>query len=233
MKPIAIIPARGGSKRLPRKNVRPVGGRPMLAWPVEAARDSGEFARVVVSTDDEAIADVAEDAGAEVHMRPAGLGADRATVAQVCAELLEGMSPEARPPVFCCLYATALFVRPSDFAASRALLDAPPPADVVMGVSAVSPHPVQALVEDEGYLRAMWPEYEHLQSQDYPHLVASNGTIYWARTAPFLQSGSFYSPRLRGYEMPRERAVDIDTAADFAFAERLFATDPRCPRGDG
>lgn len=225
MKPLAIIPARGGSKRLPRKNVLEVGGRAMLAWPIEAARESGLFERVVVSTDDAAIAAAASEAGAQVHERAAALGADCATVAQVCTEWLEALRASGGPPdTFCCLYATALFVEPADLAASQALLDEPPAADFVMGVSTFSPHPVQALVESDGFLRSMWPEYAELQSQHYPDLVASNGTLYWARTAAFLEAGGFYGERLRGYLMPRERAVDIDTPADLALARRLLAT---------
>lgn len=227
MKPLAIIPARGGSKRLPRKNVLEVGGRPMLAWPVAAARESGLFERVVVSTDDAEIAAAAGAAGAEVHERDPALGEDRATVAQVCTAVLASLGASGGPPdTFCCLYATALFVEASDLAASQALLDEPPAADFVMGVSTFSPHPVQALVESDGFLRSMWPEYAELQSQQYPDLVASNGTLYWARTAAFLAAGGFYGERLRGYRMPRERAVDIDTPADLALARRLLATAP-------
>lgn len=222
MERVAIIPCRGGSKRLPRKNVMPVLGRPMLSYPVTAALKSGVFDAVTVSTEDEEIAKVAHSVGARVIKRPGELAGDRATVVEVCLHALDRLREENRlPDYFCCIYATALFVRPDDLRKSFRLLQNEPEADFVMGVSQYNLQPVQALVEKDGYLTPMWPQYVGVQSQFQPHLVASNGTLYWARVSVFMEAKSFYGRKLRGYFIPKSRAVDIDTLDDLRLAEIL------------
>jgi pseudaminic acid cytidylyltransferase len=214
---IAIIPARGGSKRLPRKNVLPVDGRPMLGWPIEAARKTGLFERIVVSTEDSEIAAAAREAGAEVLARPDELAGDRATVVQVCLHVLDAI-----PAVtFCCIYATAALVKPETIVAAHETLDRAPAADYVMGVSGYNYPPVQALRADaHGFLSHMWPEYRARQSQTYPELCVSNGTFVWARTAAFRRDQLFYGERLRGYRVPDAEVLDIDTREDY---EELLA----------
>jgi len=222
MKPIAILPARGGSKRLPRKNILPIKGKPMITYPIEAARQSGLFDDIIVSTEDLEIAAVAESAGACVAHRPANLAHDRATVVQVCLHLLALLEKDGRMPnYFCCIYPTALLVRADDLVASHRLLHDPPRADSVMGVSQYNLQPVQALAQDNDFLKTMWPEYNGVQSQFQPDLVASNGMFYWARTGPFRNTASFYMERLKGHRIPCYRAIDIDTAQDFKLAELM------------
>ena len=225
MRRIAIIPARGGSKRLPRKNVLPFMGRPMLAHPVHACLDSGLFDRVIVSTEDEEIAAVAQAAGAEVLHRDSNLATDHAGVAKVCADTLHRLSRTGfEPVIFCCLYATAVFVTSDDLHHSLALMEAPPEVDGIMGVSLYNLQPHVALREDNGFLSPMWPELINHKSQEMPRLVASNGTLYWLRTAAFRVSQTFYLRRLRGYEMPRHRVIDIDTDEDYRMALLLAET---------
>lgn len=220
---VAIIPARGGSKRVPRKNVVEVGGRPMLTHPIGAARESALFDTVYVSTEDAEIAAVVRDAGATVIARPAEIAQDRSTVVQVCLHALDEIEQTMGPvAVFCCIYATAIFVTADDLRDSQAQLDQEPVADVVMGVSEYGKHPVQALKQEGAYATRMWPEYDGLQSQSYPHLVASNGTLYWSRTDAFRETRSFYAKRLKVYEIPRWRAVDIDTPDDLELARYLM-----------
>jgi CMP-N-acetylneuraminic acid synthetase len=219
---IAVIPARGGSKRLPRKNVLPVLGKPMISYPVRAALDSGVFERVIVSTEDAAIADTARSAGAEVLPRRDELATDQATVTQVCLDVLEQVGRAgALPESFCCIYATAIFLEARDLSESLRLLDVDPRCEGVMGVSRYPIHPYKALQWDDGYLKAMWPEQNERKSQEYPDLVASNGTLYWARSAAFRRNPTFYAMRLRGYVVPAARAVDIDTPEDYEWAQRL------------
>jgi pseudaminic acid cytidylyltransferase len=209
---IAIIPARGGSKRLPRKNVLPVGRRPMLAWPIEAARNTGLFERIVVSTEDSEIAAAAREAGAQVLTRPDELAADRATVVQVCLHVLDAVAAQT----FCCIYATAALLKPETIVAAHVALDREPEADYVMGVSGYNYPPVQALRADaDGFLSHMWPEYRARQSQTYPELCVSNGTFVWARTAAFRRDQIFYGRRLRGYRVPEGEVLDIDTREDY------------------
>lgn len=220
MKRVAIIPARGGSKRLPRKNVLPILGKPMLAYPIQAALQSEMFERVIVSTEDEEIRDAAVDAGAEVLERPKELAQDRARVVDVCQHVLEILDEQnTLPDYFCCIYATAIFITPDDLKESFQLFEQEPTPDVVMGVSDFNLHPVQALEEKDGFLTPKWPEYLGMQSQFHPRLVASNGTLYWARTSYFVQNPSFYCPRLMGYKIPKKRSIDLDTKEDFEFAQ--------------
>ncbi len=219
---VALIPARGGSKRLPRKNILELGGLPMLAHPIEAARASGLFERIYVSTEDAEIAGVARQHGAEVIERPADIAGDRSTVAQVCLHALD-----AHPDIdiLCCIYATAVLLSPETLVSSYAQLNAEPQADFVMGVSEYEHPPVQALKADSnGYLSYMWPEWRGVQSQFQPHLVVSNGTFYWARRDAMLAEKTFYGTRLRGALVPYDQVSDIDTRDDLTrVASRLDA----------
>lgn len=216
MSSVAIIPARGGSKRLPRKNILPIQGRPMIAYPIQAAVECGLFEQVLVSTEDEEIALEASKYGAKVIHRPQHLAEDRATVAQVCVDVLENLMKEnSHFDSFCCIYATAVFIEANDIIDSYKILFESPTADCVMGVSKYNLHPVQALKKEKNYLKYNWPEYANTQSQFFPEFVASNGTLYWAQIATFLQKKTFYVERLKGYEIPWSRAVDINTKDDY------------------
>jgi CMP-N-acetylneuraminic acid synthetase len=218
MKRLAIIPARGGSKRLPRKNVLPFRGRPIIAHTIEAALTSRCFERVLVSTDDAEIAEVARDAGAEVHARPAELATDVAGVTDVCLDILLAQERAGRSyDVFGCLYATAPLRRAADIAAVIALIDSGSDFALAVTTYAVPPH--QALrVSEDGTLSAMWPELIKLRASQIGRLVVDNGSTYAARVAPFRQHRSFYGPGLRGHPMPRERSVDIDEHEDYELA---------------
>lgn len=219
---VAIIPARSGSKRLPRKNVLPVLGKPILSYPIAAVKECSLFDDVIVSTDDREIGEAALAAGVRVLKRPVELAADRATVVQVCLHVLEELRNERiSPEYFCCVYPTALFIKPEDLRDSFSLMQSEPEADFVMGVSEYSLQPVQALKSKGDFLKAMWPEYLGVQSQFQPKLVASNGTLYWARTLAFFNAKTFYGDKLKGFLIPRIRAVDIDTPEAFRIAEIL------------
>lgn len=218
---VAIIPARGGSKRLPRKNVLPVLGKPMLTYPIKAAQQSRLFDDIFVSTEDSEIADVANSCGAKVVQRPEHLAYDQATVVQVCLRVLEVLEAETRlPDIFCCVYATALFLQPDDFVKAYELLNNPT-SDFVMGVSEFNLKPLQALEPKGDFLQPMWPDHLKQQSQVMPRLLASNGTLYWARVGAFREAESFYGERLKGYEIPWIRAIDLDTPEDLEIAQIL------------
>lgn len=208
----ALIPARGGSKRLPRKNILDLGGKPMLAYPIEAALACGLFDSVYVSTEDAEIAEVAKRHGAAVIARPADIAADRSTVVQVCLHALE-VQPQI--DLLCCIYATAVLLKPESIAAGHQMLCDQPETDFVMGVSEYEHPPVQALKEDkDGYLTYMWPEWRGIQSQFQPHLVVSNGAVYWARRQALLNEQTFYGKRLKGLTIPASQVSDIDTQQD-------------------
>lgn len=217
MKSIAIIPARGGSKRLPRKNILPLLGRPMLSYPIKTALKTKMFDQVIVSTEDVEIKEKAKEAGAVVMDRPEHLAGDRVGVVDVCIDVLEQYTKDdSLPDFFCCIYATAVFILERDIRQSFQIFKDDPKTDVVMGVSGFNLQPMQALKEDdEGCLNHQWPEFTGVQSQFHPELKASNGTLYWTRTQPFLNQKTFYPKALRGFDIPWIRALDIDTPEDY------------------
>jgi N-acylneuraminate cytidylyltransferase len=216
---LAIIPARGGSKRLARKNLLPFCGWPMLAHTVEAALTSGCFERVLVSTEDKEIAGVARTAGAEVFKRSPELADDTATVTDVCLDVLSNEERAGRVyDVFACLYATAPLRRAEDIAAVLALLDSNS-TNFAMAVVRWALPPHQALrMGADGMLTPMWPELVELRASEVGPLVVDNGSTYAARIDAFRKEKTFYGTGLRGHVMPRERSVDIDTREDYELA---------------
>jgi pseudaminic acid cytidylyltransferase len=231
---IAIIPARGGSKRIPRKNILPFFGRPMLAWPISAARESGLFDKVVVSTDDDEIAEIAAGAGAEVPFRrPPELADDFAPTRAVinhairCVEQTTSQTVE----LACCIYATAPMIEAADLAAAHALLVADPAVDFVFAASNF-PYPVhRALTRDAtGAVEMLWPEHRMTRSQDLPDAFHDAGQFYWGRRNAYLANEPMFSPRARAHIMPRSRVQDIDTPEDWAFVEQLMQIFRSAPR---
>lgn len=219
---LAIIPARGGSRRLPRKNVLPFNGIPIIAHTIGAALETDLFARIVVSTEDSEIADVARRYGAEVDARPKRLATDAATIIEVCEELLGREAQAGRDyDILCCLYATAPLRNAEDIVRTVTLLDAEA-CDFSMAVTRYLHYPHQALRKMDGaFLTPMWPELADIRADALGQLVAGNGSTYCARVTEFLRLRSFYGPRLRGHEMPLSRSVDIDTEEDFQMALAL------------
>ena len=216
----ALIPARGGSKRLPRKNILDLGGKPMLAYPIEAALATGLFDRVYVSTDDVEIAKIAEVYGAMVIDRPIEIASDQSTVVEVCLHALE-TDPEI--DLLCCIYATAVLLRPGSIKAGHHLIGNQPETDFVMGVSGFEHSPVQALKKSvDGYLSYMWPDWKGVQSQFHPHLVVSNGSLYWAKREALLNEKTFYGNRLRGVVLDMDEVCDVDTEDDYEALLKKF-----------
>ncbi len=222
MSKIAIIPARAGSRRLPGKNILQVMGRPALYYPVREAIASSLFDQVIVSTEDSRVKAAALDSGARVMDRPSMLAKDDVGVVSVCESVLKNLEAEnCLPDVFCCIYATAVFIGAQDLAGAFGVLASDPSAGMVMGVSSYNFPPVQALESRDGYLEYKWPEYKGIRTQQQPRLLVSNGTFYWAKTPAFLKEKTFYASRLKGYEIPWLRAIDMDTPGDYENVLRL------------
>lgn len=222
---VVIIPARGGSKRLPRKNILPLGGRPMLAWSVDAAQQSGLFTRVCVSTDDEEVAAVAGNAGAEVLWRPASLGSDTATVAEVCSHhLAEMQNNDEHYDHLYCLYPTAPLRQAEDLRAMADIFATKTDAVAVIAVTSYMHYPHQALqLTGSGKLTAFWPELVNLRGSDLPPLMAGNGSTYAVRIDRFMDSLDFMpSEGLYGYAMDLIRSIDIDTQAEFDLLQAVL-----------
>jgi N-acylneuraminate cytidylyltransferase len=218
---VAVIPARGGSKRIPRKNVREFRGRPMLAWPIAAAQESGCFDRVVVSTDDDEIAAVAARSGAEVPFRrPAELANDHAGTLPVVAHAAEWLrAAGAAPSQVCCIYATAPLVSPEDLRRGLALLERSD-LDYVFTCTTYDFPIERALRADAaGRIAMVHPEHENTRSQDLPESFHDAGQFYWGTAAAWLERRRIYGPRSAPLLVPRWRVQDIDTPEDWARAE--------------
>ncbi len=226
MSAIAIIPARGGSKRLPRKNIIDFLGHPIIAYTIDAAHESGCFERVVVSTEDDEIAAIAERYCATLDRRSPALATDTATIVDVCTDLLDRERKAGRAwQIMACLYATSPLRDAADIRATMALL-APGICDFAMAVTAydMQPHIALKFARDGG-LSPMWPELIEHRGSDLPPLRVGNGSTYAVDAAAFLRFRSFYGPGLRGYDMPRSRSIDIDTPYDLELA--LWAAKTR------
>ena len=221
---VAVIPARGGSKRIPRKNVREFCGEPMIARPVRAALESGCFAAVVVSTDDEEIARVARAAGAQVpFMRPAALADDVTPTIPVIRHAIDAL-PEAipAPGAVCCIYATSPFLRPEDIRRGRDALLATG-CDFALSVTAYA-FPVQRALTRaaDGTVAMMHPENFAVRSQDLEEAWHDAGQFYWGTVAAWRAHDTIFTGRARGVALPRSRVQDIDTPEDWEQAEAMF-----------
>lgn len=226
---LAVIPARGGSKRIPGKNVRPLGGRPLLAYSVRAAVDSGVFARVVVSTDDDAIARAATAAGAEVPWRrEAAIADDHTPVSIVTLDALTRLDPDGdRFDAVAQLLPNVPLRTAEDVRASHVAFSASG-ADFQISVTRygwLDPWWAMRLGE-RGRIEPLFPDALTSRSQDLPELYCPTGAIWWARPGALRASGTFYGPGVRGFELPWKHAVDIDTEDDFAMAQALLGPRP-------
>lgn len=214
MRRIAIIPARGGSKRLPRKNILEFMGKPIIAWTIESALETGLFDHVYVSTEDQEIADIAVHYGAKLDERPEELAADTAGVRDVCIEFLSRHPCE----LLCVLYATAPLRTADDIKSVVNLLE-PGTCDFALAAAHYGQPPHQALKRTgEHTVKPMWPDIVSARASDIGELVVDNGSTYAFHVPAFLENKSFYAPDMRVYMMPRERSQDIDEALDFELA---------------
>ncbi|MDP3164620.1 MAG: pseudaminic acid cytidylyltransferase [Hydrogenophaga sp.] len=221
---LAVIPARGGSKRIPRKNIKPFCGKPMIAWSIEAALQSGCFDHIVVSTDDEEIAAISLTYGAEVpFMRPAALSDDHTGTISVIAHSIGWMSQHVAPPeLACCIYATAPFVTAEDLQrGQRALLECG--SDYSFSVTSY-PFPIQRAIRITATKRVEMfnPEHFNTRSQDLEEAWHDAGQFYWGRASAWLAEKPLFSHDAAPVPLPRHRVQDIDTREDWARAEWLF-----------
>jgi pseudaminic acid cytidylyltransferase len=224
-KNLAVIPARGGSQRIPRKNIRPFHGRPILTYSIEAARASGVFARIVVSTDDTEIAAVARAEGADVpFVRPAELADHKAPMIGSVLHALEALAEQGeRYDNVCMLMATAPFVRPADLAEGLALLEHPD-VPCVLSVTDFGFPIFRALkISGGGTLEMFWPEHELTRSNDLPAAYHDAGQFLWIRADVVRRERRAYVPGMHPLVLPRWRVQDIDTEEDWVRAEKLYA----------
>ncbi|WP_247267716.1 MULTISPECIES: pseudaminic acid cytidylyltransferase [Pseudomonas] len=222
MNSVAIIPARGGSKRIPRKNLLPFDGVPMIVRSIHTALDSGLFEQVVVSTDDADIAELALAHGAQVpFLRPAELADDFTGTAAVIVHALQQL------PAFdyaCCVYATAPLLQARFLREGFELLQQHPDKAFAFSVCSFG-FPVQrALTLDgQGALTALYPEFRQTRSQDLPEAFQDAGQFYWGRSEAWLRGEVLYSSASLPVILPRHLVQDIDTLQDWKRAEYLYA----------
>lgn len=223
---LAVIPARGGSKRIPSKNVRPFGGRPLIAHTVEAAITSGVFRRVVVSTDDEAIAEAALDAGAEVpFLREPALADDHTASSAVTLDALERLEASgSRFTWVAQLLPTCPLRDANDIRASFAAFRSDDRDFQISVVPYGWLDPWWALELGSGNaLVPLFADALKQRSQDLPELLCPTGSIWWATCEALRAHGTFYGPGVRGFVLAWQHGVDIDTLDDLAMAETLLA----------
>ncbi len=219
---IAVIPARGGSKRIPRKNIKPFGGKPMIAYAIAAARESGLFEHVVVSTDDDEIAAVATQHGATVPFRrPKELADDQTVTVPVIAHAAQWFADQGQAPqAVCCIYPCVPLLRADDLRGAFAMFTERD-ADYVYPVVAFHSSPWRAMTQLDGQpMRFVYPEYELTRTQDLPKCYYDAGQFYWGKTTAWTRGLRMHSNG-HGWEMPGHRVVDIDTPDDWLRAELI------------
>jgi N-acylneuraminate cytidylyltransferase len=220
---VAFIPARGGSKRIPRKNVRPFCGRPMIAWPIEVATQSGLFDHVAVSTDDEEIADIARQWGAEVpFMRPAKLADDRAGTTEVIQHATQWAVEQGLPlTAVCCIYATAPFVRAQDLERGLRMLESGPWAYAFAATEFAASVFRSFRQLPDGGVEMFFPEHFGSRSQDLPAALHDAGQFYWGRPQAWIEGRRLFDRHSTLVVIPRWRVQDIDDEDDWRRAEML------------
>ena len=219
---IAVIPARGGSKRIPRKNVRPFAGKPIIGWSIEAALASGRFDRVVVSTDDPEVAQVSVEFGGEVpFVRPTALSDDHTGTGPVVRHAVQECGL-ADGDLACCLYATAPFVTSGDLERGLDVLES---SGAEYAFSATTfPFPIQRAlrVREDGRVAMFQPEHLETRSQDLEEAWHDAGQFYWGRASAWRSGTPLFSEAAAAVPLPRHQVQDIDTPEDWIRAEFMF-----------
>jgi N-acylneuraminate cytidylyltransferase len=220
---IAIIPARGGSKRIPRKNIKTFCGKPMIAWSIEAAKKANLFDRIIVSTDDEEIADVANRWGAEVpFMRPEELSNDFAGTTEVIAHATKWAQDQGWPlEAVCCIYATAPFVLASDIRRGLTLLQSSRWAFAFPVTEFDTPIFRSFKETEDGGVEMFFPEHFSTRSQDLPVALHDAGQFYWGRPNAWLSGARIFDRHSTPVFIPGWRVQDIDTLDDWVRAEMM------------
>lgn len=222
---VAIIPARGGSKRIPRKNVKTFCGKPMIAWPILTAKATKIFDTVLVSTDDDEIACVAEAGGAEVPFRrPPELADDHTPTLPVIAHATAWLEKNRGPvELICCIYATTPFLKPEYLRQGINLMRTRADAEFAFSVTSYAFPVFRSLKRNpDGTVAMFWPENELKRSQDLPEAWHDAGQFYWGRPESFANHRGVFSARSYPVILPRHLVQDIDTPEDWLVAEQMF-----------
>ena len=223
---LAVIPARGGSKGVPRKNLRLIAGKPLIAWSIEETRRCRRIDRLVVDTDDAEIAAVARSFGAEVpRLRPAHLATDEAPIADALIDLLDFLGDPA--DVLVMAQCTSPLRRAADIDAALDLIDRTGAPACVSVTAAAKPPQWMLALDADGRIRPLlgWDGFRG-RRQDHTPAYLPNGAVFAARVAWFRTNRGFYGPETVAHLMPADRAVDIDTEDDLRTAQAWLETRP-------
>lgn len=221
---LCVIPARGGSQRIPRKNIKCFNGKPIIAYSIEAAIKSQCFDKVIVSTDDEEIADVAKKYGAEIpFMRPDDLSGDYVGTNAVVKHAVEWFIKYQHHPDFICeIYPTAPFICSTDISNGFDLMRSRA-ADMAFSITRFA-YPIQRAVKinHDGYIKMVQPKYLNTRSQDLEEMYHDAGQFYWFSTDAILKQLPLFSSHSVPIILPSYRVQDIDTLDDWKRAELMF-----------
>jgi len=221
---IAIIPARGGSKRIPRKNIKNFCGQPMISWTINAAIESGCFDHVIVSTDDEEIAIIAKEYGAIIpFMRPSNLSDDHTATVPVVNHAIEQVtSLIGSVDHVCCIYPTAPFLSAKILSESYEKLISTA-SDFVFPVTSY-PFPIEWALKrkENGEAEMLYPEHRQTRSQDLEETYCDAGQFYWGTRESFLDGKDVFKSKNNAWILPRHLVHDIDTEEDWEQAEIAF-----------
>jgi len=221
---LCVIPARGGSKRIHRKNIKQFCGKPLIVWSIEKAIESGCFDKIIVSTDDIEIANIAKNYGAEVpFIRPKELSDDYTSTNEVISHAIKfQIKNSKRPSIVCCIYPTAPFVQTKDLKHGLEILKTNG-VDYVFSVTTFA-YPIQRsfrMTKDQK-IEMFWPEFLYSRSQDLEEAWHDAGQFYWGITDSWLENKPIISKNAKPIHLPRYRVQDIDTYEDWERAEWIF-----------
>ncbi len=221
---LAVIPARGGSKRIPRKNIREFCGKPIIAYSIEIARKSELFDHIVVSTDDEEVASIAREYGAETpFIRPEGISDDFTGTNAVVKHAIQWFQNQNQPvKLACCIYATAPFLQ---IRFLREGYDKLIRSEKLFAFSVTTfPFPIQRAVRinPQGEVAPFWPEYVNTRSQDLEEAYHDAAQFYWGKAEAYMEDAVTFSAASIPVVLPRYLVQDIDTEEDWINAEIMF-----------
>ena len=220
---VAIIPARGGSKRIPRKNIKDFCGKPMIAYSIEAALDSGLFDRVIVSTDDDEITDIAQQYGAEVpFIRPAELSDDFTATIPVIAHAIKELQKDGPVEIACCIYATAPFIQTKYLNEAYQSLLANKSQYSFSATSFAFPIQRAIKLNKNNTVEMFNPEHFTTRSQDLEEAYHDAGQFYFGQVQAWLNNKAIFTHESTAVILPRHLVQDIDTPEDFKRAELMY-----------
>lgn len=218
---VAVIPARGGSKRIPRKNIKEFCGKPMIAYSIEAAKESGCFEHIIVSTDDQEIAEIAMQFGASVpYLRSKELSDDYATTMDVMSDIVGKLDDQIQ--LVCCIYATAPLLLSADIKSAYYSLIANSEIDYVFSITDFA-FPIQRALKigDKNQVSMFDAQYISTRSQDLVEAFHDAGQFYWGRKEAWKNRNAIFDQKSIGFKLPRYRVQDIDTMDDWIMAELM------------